>query len=112
MRISDGSSDVCSSEYWQRRGSLVHTDTRGGDLAQPDGVRVFLWASSQHFADPNPKPPARGIHQNFQNTVSTSLLFRAMLDAMDRWATDGTQPPPDRVPRRDPGARGQAKDPG
>jgi len=28
-----------STEYWQRRGSLVHTDTRGNDLEQPERVR-------------------------------------------------------------------------
>ena len=46
-----------STEYWQRRGSLAHTDTRGNDLPQPDGVRIYMWASSQHFADPIPKKP-------------------------------------------------------
>ena len=29
-----------ATEYWQRRGSLVHTDTEGNDLAQPNNVRV------------------------------------------------------------------------
>src|SRR5581483_7845229 len=89
-----------STEYWVRRGSLVHTDTQGNDLKQPDGVRVYLWSSSQHFADPQPKTPARGIGQNLPNVVSTSMLFRAMLDAMDRWATDGTPPPASRIPTR------------
>jgi len=28
------------------------------------------------------------------------MLFRAMMDAMDRWATDGTPPPDSRVPKR------------
>jgi hypothetical protein len=27
------------------------------------------------------------------------MLFRAMLDAMDRWATEGVAPPPSRIPR-------------
>ncbi|MCP5150966.1 MAG: hypothetical protein H6983_25200 [Ectothiorhodospiraceae bacterium] len=89
-----------STEYWQRRGSLVHTDTRGEDLEQPDNVRVYLWSSSQHFADPNLKAPSRGVCQQYCNVVATSMLFRAMLDAMDRWATDGTPPPPSRYPRR------------
>ena len=78
-----------STEYWQRRGSLVHTDTLGGDLPQPPTVRVYLWASSQHFADPLPKPLERGVRQNFLNTVATSMLLRAMIDAMDRRATAG-----------------------
>lgn len=89
-----------ATEYWQRRGSLVHTDTEGNDLEQPENVRVFLWSSSQHFADPNLKSSTRGVCQNNCNVVATSMLFRAMLEAMDRWATDGTTPPNSRVPTR------------
>ncbi len=89
-----------ATEYWQRRGSLVHTDTQGNDLIQPDTVRVYMWSSSQHFADPQPKAPARGICQNPLNIVWTSMLFRGMLDAMDAWATDGTLPPDSRIPTR------------
>jgi hypothetical protein len=89
-----------ATEYWVRRGSLAHTDTQGNDLRQPDTVRIQCWASSQHFADPQHKPPARGIGQNFSNIVATSMFFRANLDAMDRWATDGTPPPASRIPSR------------
>src|SRR5262252_5622184 len=89
-----------ATEYWQRRGSLVHTDTRGDDLPQPEGVRIYCWASSQHFADPVPPPLQRGIRRNYPNTVATSMLFRAMIDAMDRWATNGVAPPDSRIPRR------------
>lgn len=81
-------------EYWQRRGSLVHTDAHGNDLAQPDNVRVYLWSSSQHFADPNVRRPAKGVCRQYLNIVQTSMLFRGMLDALDRWATDGTPRPP------------------
>jgi hypothetical protein len=89
-----------ATEYWQRRGSLVHTDTQGNDLAQPATVRVYLWSSSQHFADPQMRAPLRGVCQQLFNVVRTSMLFRAMLDAMDAWATHGTLPPDSRVPRR------------
>jgi hypothetical protein len=89
-----------ATEYWQRRGSLVHTDTRGNDLAQPEGVRVYLWSSSQHFADPQMGAPTRGVCQQPANVVSTSMLFRALLDAMDAWATRGEAPPPSRIPLR------------
>jgi hypothetical protein len=92
-----------STEYWQRRGSLAHTDTRGNDLPQPDGVRIYFWASSQHFADPVPPPLERGLRQNYLNTVATSMLFRATIDAMDRWATTGVAPPDSRLPRRSDG---------
>jgi hypothetical protein len=89
-----------STEYWQRRGSLVHTDTSGNDLPQPDTVRIYFWASSQHFADPTPAKLERGIRQNYLNTVATSMLFRAAIDAIDRWATKGVAPPDSRIPRR------------
>jgi hypothetical protein len=89
-----------ATEYWQRRGSLVHTTTDGQDLEQPDGVRVYLWASSQHFADPLLTSSESSICREAINVVATSMLFRAMLDAMDAWATNGTEPPASRIPRR------------
>ena len=89
-----------ATEYWVRRGSLVHTDTQGNDLAQPETVRVYFWSSSQHSANPLLKAPAKGIGQNLSNTVATSMLFRAMLDAMDAWASHGTRPPDSLVPTR------------
>ena len=91
------------TEYWQRHGSLVHTDTRGNDLALPDNVRAYFWASSQHFANPRLREPAYGVCQNPNNVVRTSMLFRALLDNMDRWASDGVAPPDSRVPSRTEG---------
>jgi len=93
-----------ATEYWQRHGSLVHTDTRGNDLPQPEIVRIYMWASSQHFADPRAETPVRGVCQNDSNVVQTSMLFRAALDAIDRWASDAVQPPPSRIPTRASGS--------
>ncbi len=87
-----------ATEYWQRRGSLVHTDTRGRDLAVPEGVRIYFWSSCQHNSDPLAPPAPREACQNPLNVVASSALFRAVLDAMDRWATDGTPPPASRIP--------------
>lgn len=93
-----------ATEYWQRRGSLVHTDTKGNDLPPPDNVRVYFWSSSQHFADPLLKKATNaGVCENVQNVVWTSMLFRAMLDSMDAWATQGTAPPTSRMPTRKDG---------
>lgn len=89
-----------ATEYWQRRGSLVHTDTQGNDLALPENVRAYLWSSSQHFADPLLKSAGRGICQNTINVLWTSMLFRGALQALDQWASDGTPPPASRVPVR------------
>ena len=89
-----------ATEYWNRRGSLAHTDTAGNDLPQPEGVRIYAWAGSQHFADPFARAARKAGCQNLSNTLATSMLFRALLDAMDRWATDGTPPSPSRHPTR------------
>jgi hypothetical protein len=89
-----------SSEYWQRRGSLVHTDTEGADLPLPASVRAYFWAGSQHFADPRIDTPKRGIALHPSNVAWTSPLFRVLLDHLDRWATDGVPPPPSRIPTR------------
>ncbi len=88
-----------ATEYWQRRGSLVHTDCEGNDLAEPEGVRIYHWAGTQHSADPNQREPRRSVCENWLNAAQTSMLFRAMLDALDRWASGGTPPPPSRYPR-------------
>lgn len=92
-----------ASEYWQRRGSLVHTDTLGNDLDQPPNVRIYFWSSSQHQADPLLEQPTRGVTQNLVNQVATSMLFRAALDALDAWASGVAPPPASRFPRRDDG---------
>jgi hypothetical protein len=89
-----------ASEYWYRRGSLVHTDTRGNDLPQPDNVRIYFWASSQHWSDPAATRPQRGVCDNYQNIVATSALFRSTLCLLDAWVLDGVVPPPSQYPRR------------
>ncbi len=97
-----------SSEYWERRGSLVHTDVDGNDLKQPEDVRVYLFSSSQHNAD-----PLGGSEPDYRyptNPLNTTPLLRALLDALDRWATDGALPPESQVPRRDDGTLVAARD--
>jgi hypothetical protein len=92
-----------ATEYWQRRASLVHTDTRGNDLEPPANARVYFWASSQHTSDPVGVVPAKGVCENYGNVVAASPVFRALLDALDAWATNGTPPPDSRIPRRGDG---------
>jgi hypothetical protein len=87
------------TEYWQRRGSLVHTDTQGNDVAEPEGVRLYFWSSSQHTADPRQERPRKAVTDHYLNVTQTSMLARAMLDALDKWATLGEAPPPSQVPR-------------
>ncbi len=87
-------------EYWQRRASLVHTDTAGNDLDIPENVRIYFWSSSQHFAAPHVAAPTTGLAQTRFNTVATSMLFRANLDNLDAWVSEGRAPPESRIPRR------------
>lgn len=91
-----------ASEYWQRRGSLVHTDGVGADLEGHPRVRTYLFASSQHHAAPG-IPAQSGPHQNRSNPLNTSPLLRALLVRLDAWATSGEEPPESAVPRLDEG---------
>lgn len=91
-----------AAEYWQRRGSLVHTDAFGADLPEHPRARLYFFASSQHFAKPGGKPE-RGAHRHASNPLDTAPVLRALLDAMDDWASRGIAPPASRVPRRSEG---------
>ncbi len=87
-----------SAEYWERRGSLVHTDSSGDDLPEHDKARVYFFASGPHVPHPNSKPgEVRHIYD--KNMLKTTALLRALLVAMDTWATAGTPPPPSQVPK-------------
>ena len=88
-----------STEYWQRRGSLVHTDPLGNDLPEHQQARIYLFASAQHLMEPNTKPD-RGIHRHLSNPLNITPLLRALLDVLDRWATEGMSPPQSRIPTR------------
>lgn len=88
-----------STDYWQRRGSLVHTDSLGNDLDQHETARIFLFASSSHGTDPNSWPQS-GVHQHLSNPLNTTPILRTLLDALDAWATNGTNPPDNRIPTR------------
>lgn len=86
-----------SSEYWQRHGSLGHTNPGdGSDLTIPDTVRMYAIVSTQHTMTP---PPS--VLQQEENSATTTPIQRVALMLMDEWATTGTPPPATRLPRRD-----------
>ena len=90
-----------ATEYWVRRGSLAHTDTQGQRPAAARhraGLLLVQFAALRRSAAEARRRAASA--RIISNIVATSMLFRAMLDAMDRWATDGTPPPPSRIPTR------------
>ena len=88
-----------ASEYWQRRGSLVHTDSLGNDLPDHERSRVYLFASAEHSPD-HIEGPDYDSFKHPTNPLNVTALLRAMLDNLDYWVTDGTLPPGSRVPTR------------
>jgi hypothetical protein len=90
----DGNS---SNEYWVKAGSLLHTDTRGNDLPDPENVRFFLISGLSHGVG---NVDSTAMCQQSLNPTSPFPALRALLVALDQWVTKGTPPPDSRVPRR------------
>ncbi len=85
-----------SSEYRHRSGSLVVTGPLGQrDAVLPADVRVYVFGGAQHS-------PARGGSDRGQhppNPNNYRPVQESLFLAMDRWLTDGTEPPPSVYPR-------------
>jgi len=91
-----------SSEYWERHGSMTHTDPRdGSDVEIPASVRMYMLAGAPHAAIAADNP--RWIGQLPPSNFSPQPFLRACFALMDRWASTGVPPPPSRVPRRSEG---------
>lgn len=86
-----------ANEYWVKAASLLHTDTKGNDLPDPDNVRFYLISGAQHgIGNGN----SRGLCQQFQNPTNAEPALRALFLALDEWVTNGTVPPDSEVPRQ------------
>src|SRR3989442_400538 len=94
---------LTSSEYFNRAGSLVHTDPTGTkDADLPPNTRIYMIASAPH--GPGPFPPAsnRGggmVGRAALNPLNYSPATRALFRALDRWVADGIAPPASAYPR-------------
>jgi hypothetical protein len=93
-----------SAEYWRGDASLIHTDIEGRrDIEPPDFVRTYLFAGTQHTPGGLPPPAedpntgSRGL-QRF-NVVDYAPLLRAALVNLDRWVSEGVEPPASAFPR-------------
>jgi hypothetical protein len=86
-----------STEYWQKRGCLAHTDGKGNDLLIPDNVRIYVIASSQHNS-PFGSEPAKDDAQFLVNPLPAGDVLRALMVALDRWASQGIPPPRSQYP--------------
>jgi hypothetical protein len=87
-----------ANEYWVKAGSLLHTDTHGNDLKDPEHVRYYLVSGTSHGVG---NITSRSTCQQFTNAVSPYRLHRALLVALDEWVSDGSKPPKSEVPRHD-----------
>ncbi len=89
-----------SVEYWGggRAAALVHVTLDGSaDVAEPDNVRIYLFAGTQHI--PGGYLPSQGPGQQKPNGNDYAFADRALLVALDRWVREGIAPPPSAHPR-------------
>ena len=86
-----------STEYWQKRGCLAHTDGKGNDLRIPNNVRIYVIASARHNSPFGSEPVKDGTQQRI-NPLPAGDVLRALMVAMDLWVTKGISPPPSRYP--------------
>lgn len=86
-----------STEYWCRGCSLLHTDVTGTrDVPLDPNCRLYFIAGAQHGSSSS---TSRGHNQNAGNTLDHRPPLRALLVALDRWVSDGREPPESRYPR-------------
>jgi len=84
-------------EYWTRSASLLHTDVDGvRDIALADEARLYVFAGAQHGSW---LVPHRAWFENCINPLDHRPPMRAVLLALDAWATAGEAPPPSAYPR-------------
>jgi len=94
---------LTNSEYFNRSGSLVHTDATGTkDAELPPNTRIYTIASAPH--GPGPFPPASNVGGGMVgraalNPLNYTPAVRALFRALDRWVADDVAPPPSVYPK-------------
>ena len=87
-----------NSEYFNRAGSLIHTDVTGSrDIEPPADSRIYFVSSGPHAFGPMPPVKAEGA-AGLNNPIQRNPIVRALLKDMDEWVVEGTAPPPNRIP--------------
>jgi hypothetical protein len=93
-KIIEADSD---NEYWAKDGALAHIDAQGRDLPDANNVRTYLLAGRPHGDGIPVMGP--GICQQPRNPLVGNPAMRALLVALDAWASTGVEPPESEVPR-------------
>jgi len=89
-----------SADFFQGRAALLASDGRGGEVAVPDGVRLYHLAGVPHGGG----DPTLDYGRMFPaiayapNRVDCAHVHRALLVALDRWVTADMAPPPSQFP--------------
>ena len=101
-------------EYWRGDASLIHTDVEGTrDVEPPEFVRTYLLAGTQHTTGPIPplsaEPNTGNRGQHRFNVVDDRPLMRSALQNLDRWVSEGLEPPPSAFPRLSDGTAVEAE---
>jgi hypothetical protein len=87
-----------ANEYWAKNMAVAAVDDAGRDLRdEPANVRSYFMASLPHQAGIG--ATGRGICQQNRNPLVANGVLRALLVAMDKWVSTGTEPPASRLPR-------------
>jgi hypothetical protein len=90
---------LSNSEYFNRAGSLIHTDPDGKrDIQPPPNVRIYAIAAGPHYVGPWPPAPVGGTAARL-SVLDRTPVVRALLGAMDGWVTEGIEPPASRYPK-------------
>ena len=94
---------LSGTEFWQLQGSPALTDANGfTDLVQPDNVRIYYYASTQHGGNGGTASinylPTAGVYP--RGTVTQHVdTFRALFVALEDWVVRETAPPANQVPK-------------
>jgi len=93
---------LTDSEYFNRAGSLTHTDVTGTrDIAPPPTSRIYMIASAPHIVGAFPPAPYADpafVGRADMNTLVYTPVIRALFRALDRWVSDDVEPPPSKYP--------------
>lgn len=93
---------LTDSEYFNRAGSLVHTDVTGTrDVPPPATSRIYVIASAPHIVGAFPPAPFQDpdfVGRADMNPLVYTPVIRALFRAMDRWVGESVEPPASRYP--------------
>jgi hypothetical protein len=94
---------LTESEYFNRAGSLLHTDVTGTrDVEPPANSRIYFVSGAPHIIAAFPPVSHRSgtfVGQAAMNPLDDRAAVRALFEAMHRWVADGVAPPPSSFPR-------------